>query len=299
MKRRREALRQMVERRLADFFPGQDLAQAMRYSLLSGGKRLRPILTLSFCQAAGGEAEEALAFACAVEMLHTYSLIHDDLPCMDDDDLRRGRSACHKVYGPCTAILAGDALQAAAFQTALEAPGPWLAAERPAPMEAAALLAQAAGAEGMCLGQYWDTAGTQGRSPSALEAVCEKKTGALIAAACRMGITAAAGRREMDRQRVLEMDAAAGAYGSHLALAFQIRDDMLDVTGREETLGKPIGSDAALGKDTYVTAVGLEACHRLAQRHTQEALEALQAVSWPGGSAPLQDLAQSLLRREC
>ena len=141
--------KEMVEKRLAEFFPGEGLQEAMRYSLLAGGKRIRPILAMKFCEAAGGSMEEALNFGCGVEMLHTYSLIHDDLPCMDNDDLRRGKPTNHKVYGECMATLAGDALQAAAFQTVLSASGPWRRNGQYAPAVAAGLLAEAAGEGGM------------------------------------------------------------------------------------------------------------------------------------------------------
>ena len=143
-----ETARQMVETRLAEFFTGRGLEEAMRYSLLAGGKRIRPILTMKFCEAAGGTPEEALDFGCGVEMLHTYSLIHDDLPCMDNDDLRRGKPTCHKVYGECVATLAGDALQAAAFQTVLSAKGPWRGEGKVAPALAANFLSVAAGERG-------------------------------------------------------------------------------------------------------------------------------------------------------
>ena len=149
-----ETARRMVEARLARFFPGDGLAEAMRYSLMAGGKRIRPILAMKFCEAAGGTPEEALDFGCGVEMLHTYSLIHDDLPCMDDDDLRRGRPTNHKVYGECVATLAGDALQAAAFETVLSAGGEWRHGGGAAKAMAARILAEAAGERGMCGGQY-------------------------------------------------------------------------------------------------------------------------------------------------
>ena len=151
--------RAMVEARLAEYFTDSGLEEAMRYSLMAGGKRIRPILTMKFCEAAGGTMEEALDFGCGVEMLHTYSLIHDDLPCMDNDDLRRGRPTCHKVYGECIATLAGDALQAAAFSAVLSAKGNWSAGEGAARAYATQILAEAAGERGMCLGQYLDTIG--------------------------------------------------------------------------------------------------------------------------------------------
>ena len=156
--RQMEQDRLMVEERLERCFTGEGLEEAMRYSLLAGGKRIRPILSMEFCRAAGGSVEEGLEFGCGLEMLHTYSLVHDDMPCMDNDDLRRGKPTCHKKFGECIATLAGDALQSAAFRTILSAPGPW--EEDPTvPGQAGRLLAEAAGELGMCAGQYWDTIG--------------------------------------------------------------------------------------------------------------------------------------------
>ena len=291
-----EAARRMAEARLAEFFTGGGLEEAMRYSLLAGGKRIRPILTMKFCEAAGGTMEEALDFGCGVEMLHTYSLIHDDLPCMDDDDLRRGRPTCHKVYGECVATLAGDALQAAAFQTVLFAKGPWRGEGKSAPHLAAGILAAAAGEQGMCGGQYWDTIG-DGKTVHTAEELTEindKKTGALLRAACMMGVAASLGRRDVDDSC---MDAAR-EYATNLGLAFQIRDDMLDVTGDEAVFGKPIGSDASNEKSTYVTLLGLEECGRRVLDYTAKAKAALEQGRWRGDTAFLAALADSLAVRD-
>ncbi len=193
------------------------LAEAMRYSLLAGGKRIRPLLVLEFCRIAGGDVEKALPVACAIEMLHTYSLIHDDLPCMDNDELRRGKPTNHMVYGECTATLAGDALQAEAFGTILRCDLP------PAvKTNCAEILAGAVGLDGMCGGQFLDMS-WEGRAltEQELSEINIRKTGALLVAACQMGV-AAAGGSEL-------MLAAAGHYGSAIGMAFQIRDDMLDV----------------------------------------------------------------------
>ena len=284
----------IVETRLVQFFTGKGLEEVMRYSLLAGGKRIRPVLVLAFCEAAGGDPALALDFACAVEMLHTYSLIHDDLPCMDNDDLRRGKPTCHKVYGETAAVLAGDALQAAAFHTALMAPGPWVRSDAPA--QAARILAEAAGERGMCLGQYWDTLGKEGHDDiEKLVQIDDKKTGDLLRAACLMGVIAATGQRETDSRCV---DAAMG-YAASLGLAFQIQDDLLDVTSTPETLGKPIGSDADNGKTTYVTLAGEEKCRQAVERYTQQAKAALTQARWPGGGEQfLRDLADELGRRE-
>ena len=289
---RYEGYKALAEERLAGFFPGGGLYEVMRYSLLAGGKRIRPVLALAFCEAAGAPAERALDFACAVEMLHTYSLIHDDLPCMDDDDLRRGKPTCHKVYGETAAVLAGDALQAAAFTTILRSGG---FPDGEAPRQAALALAEAAGERGMCLGQYWDTLGTD--APDSLEAldrVHDRKTGDLLRAACAMGVIAATGGGADADPACL---AAARDYAGHLGLAFQIRDDVLDVTSTPETLGKPIGSDAQQGKVTYVTLAGVEESERAVARHTRLAQEALDRAAWRGDPAFLCWLADRLARR--
>ena len=291
---RMETDRLLVEARLAQCFPGDGLAEAMRYSLLAGGKRIRPLLAMEFCAAAGGKPEDALDFGCGVEMLHTYSLIHDDLPCMDDDDLRRGKPTNHKVFGECMATLAGDALQAAAFQTVLSAPGPDTAAWRSARAAAGLLLAESAGLPGMCGGQYLDTVGDgQPHTAEELTAINDKKTGALLRAACGMGVLAAAGLGEVDG-RCLD---AAKAYATNLGLAFQIRDDMLDVMGDQAEFGKPIGSDASHEKTTYVTLLGLAACEDLVLDYTKKAQAALDGAPWPGGADFLRQLAGALAQR--
>ncbi len=293
--RQLEEARELTEARRRTFFSGGGLEEAMRYSLLAGGKRIRPILTMKFCEAAGGTLEEALDFGCGVEMLHTYSLIHDDLPCMDNDDLRRGMPTNHKKFGECVAILAGDALQAAAFQTVLSAKGKWRHGGKAAVVMAAKILAEAAGETGMCGGQYWDTAGDgQPRTAEDLTDINNKKTGALLRAACMMGICASMGRREVDESC---MDAA-WHYATNLGLAFQIRDDVLDAISTAEELGKPVGSDAANQKTTYVNLLGVEACEALVLDYTVRAKEALDAGRWLGDTAFLRELADSLAVRK-
>ncbi|WP_300754082.1 polyprenyl synthetase family protein [uncultured Oscillibacter sp.] len=293
--RQLEVARELTEARLRTFFSGGGLEEAMRYSLLAGGKRIRPILTMKFCEAAGGTLEEALDFGCGVEMLHTYSLIHDDLPCMDNDDLRRGMPTNHKKFGECVAILAGDALQAAAFQTVLSVKGKWRHGGKAAVVMAAKILAEAAGETGMCGGQYWDTAGDgQPRTAEDLTDINNKKTGALLRAACMMGICASMGRREVDESC---MDAA-WHYATNLGLAFQIRDDVLDAVSTAEELGKPVGSDAANQKATYVNLLGVEACEALVLDYTVRAKEALDAGRWLGDTAFLRELADSLAVRK-
>ncbi len=244
--------------------PQAGLAEAMNYSLLAGGKRIRPMLALEFCRISGGDVAAALPVACAIEMLHTYSLIHDDLPCMDNDDMRRGRPTNHVVYGECAAVLAGDALQAEAFGAILRSKLP---AERR--VECAAALADAVGIDGMCGGQYLDML-WEGRplGEKELAEIDSRKTGALLTAACKMGVAAAGGGGA-------RMDSAA-RYGAALGMAFQIRDDMLDVLGTDEELGKPVGSDAQAGKNTYMAAFGREKCEQMVEGLTSAAKEALR-----------------------
>ena len=254
MSARYEEYRAMAEAALEGCFPeGSDLPQhrlikAMRYSLLAGGKRIRPVLVLAFCEAAGGETKEALPIACAVEMLHTYSLIHDDLPCMDNDDLRRGKPTNHVAFGEFTAILAGDALQAEAFGTILRS-------DLPARVRAgcAEALANAAGIDGICGGQQLDMEGNgKALDEKQLIELQSRKTGSLLAAACLMGAIAGGATAEQRE--------AALIYGSALGAAFQIRDDMLDELSTAEELGKPIGSDRREEKATFMSLYGREEC---------------------------------------
>ena len=244
------------------------LKDAMSYSLLSGGKRIRPVLTLAVCRLFGGRTGDALPFACGLEMLHTYSLIHDDLPCMDDDDVRRGKPTNHKVFGEANAVLAGDGLLTAAFSTLA---GSALPAERV--QKAIAVLAQAAGPAGMVGGQVLDLEG-EGRSLNAEEiTIIESlKTGCMIEAAARLGAIAAGASQAQEE--------AAAAYARKLGLAFQVRDDVLDVLGDEAEFGKPIGSDQANQKSTFVACKGLEACQKWIEELTTEAIDSL--ASYPG-----------------
>ena len=268
-----------------DDVPYRTLLQAMSYSLNAGGKRLRPALVLEFCRLCGGDEERALPAALSVELLHTYSLIHDDLPCMDNDDLRRGKPTNHKVFGECTATLAGDALQALAFQMVLDPPLP-----EGRTLRCARLLARAAGPEGICGGQQMDLE-WEGRALSEEELlqIHLHKTAALIRAACLMGVAAAGGTPEQEE--------AAAAFADQLGLAFQIRDDILDVTSTEEELGKPIGSDAANEKTTYVTLYGPDRCEELVLEHTRAARQALEQTEWPGDPGFLLWLAEELACR--
>lgn len=264
--------------------PRADLYDAMSYSLLAGGKRIRPILTLETCRMCGGSVEEALPFACAVEMIHTYSLIHDDLPCMDNDDLRRGRLTNHKIYGEATAMLAGDGLLTGAFEVMSSSKGN-IPAERV--VEAISSLASAAGGYGMVGGQALDLAG-EGHYLSEIDLmeIHNLKTGELICAAADLGcIVAGAGEAERSAIR---------SYASKLGLAFQIRDDMLDVEGNANEFGKSVGSDKANGKNTFVTLKGLEVCRQMVYELTEQAVASLKQFS---ESTFLKELAYWLEHR--
>lgn len=241
--------------------PQQTLFSAMRYSLLAGGKRLRPIFVFDFCKMCGGDWKKAVPFAAAVEMIHTYSLIHDDLPCMDNDDFRRGKLTNHKVYGEAVAVLAGDALLTAAFSFLAKSD---FSAETC--IRAVSVLAECAGELGMVGGQVLDMQSEQ-RQCTAREVIDiqTRKTGALIQAACMLGVLAGGG----SEQQI----SAASEFASHLGLAFQIRDDMLDVIGDASELGKAVGVDT--NKNTFVSLYGLETCNQMVIDHTQKAVQAL------------------------
>jgi len=268
-----------------DFLRGQftykphwaDLYESMRYSLLAGGKRIRPVLTLEFARIAGGDWHEALPAACAVEMVHTYSLIHDDLPCMDDDDLRRGKPTNHKVFGETMAVLAGDALQPAAYELILESGGCLSQSER---LECALLLAEASGPHGMVAGQVLDTLHAP-KTREELTEVHRLKTGCMIHAACAMGCAAGGAAQELRE--------AAGIYAENLGLAFQIRDDMLDVIGDAGEFGKPIGSDREEGKVTFVDLLGLNGCEHAVLDCTEKAKAAVSAFDTDGFLSVLAD----------
>ena len=263
----------LVERELEGCFQGdgtyRELLDAMRYSLLAGGKRVRPVLALKFCEALCGEMEPALDYACGIEMLHTYSLIHDDLPCMDDDALRRGKPTCHVKYSEWLALLAGDALQAAAFERLA-------LSSRTTPQanaKACEVLAVAAGRHNMCAGQYLDIV-EEGNALDVdrLTQIHLRKTSALLGAACLLGLTASP-VEPTEKQWAAALD-----YAKELGLAFQIRDDMLDVESTAEELGKPIGSDADNGKTTFASLYGLEKCAELVSEHTRRAQESIAGV---------------------
>ena len=260
--------------------PQKTLFEAMRYSLLAGGKRIRPIFVLDFCRMCCGNWEKALPFAAAIEMIHTYSLIHDDLPCMDNDDYRRGRLTNHKVYGEAVAVLAGDALLTTAFSQLAAAN---LSAE--ARIRAVSILAECAGELGMVGGQILDMQSeTRQCTKQEVIDIQSRKTGALIKAACLLGVLAGQGSDEQFH--------AAGTFADHLGLAFQIRDDMLDVIGDAKELGKAVGVDGV--KNTFVQLYGLSKCDELVKQHTELALEALNAFS---DHAAAKELALELTTR--
>ena len=243
--------------------PQKVLFEAMRYSLLAGGKRLRPVFVFDFCRMCGGDWHQAAPFAAAVEMVHTYSLIHDVLPCMDNDDFRRGRLTNHKVYGEANAVLAGDALLTAAFSYLAKAP---FSAE--VRIRAVEVLTACAGELGMVGGQVLDMMSEQRRcTEQEVIDIQSRKTGALIKAACQLGVLAGQGSEEQLK--------AAADFAEHLGLAFQIRDDMLDVIGNAEELGKAVGVDAV--KNTFVQLYGLDKCDALVHEHTTIANGALSA----------------------
>ena len=279
--------RQYIEEYLRKFYaqlhdlPQYKLFEAMEYSLLAGGKRLRPLLAMEFCRISGGDPKTAAPFAGAVEMIHTYSLIHDDLPSMDNDDFRRGRPTNHKVYGEAMAILAGDALLTDAFMMASTAQ----LADPKDMAFAIGMLAECAGSMGMVGGQVLDI-NSEERELNEQEVIDiqTRKTGALINAACVLGAVAGGATEE-------QIDAAA-KFAAGLGMAFQIRDDMLDMIGTQEEMGKGVGTDAT--KNTFVRLYGLEKCEELVQTYTQYAIDALSVFN---DTEYLVALAKSLTDR--
>ena len=261
------------------------LDEAMRYSLLAGGKRIRPVLCLATAKAIGRDPEEFLVAAGALEMVHTYSLVHDDLPAMDDDAMRRGRPSCHAKFGEATAILVGDALQARAFELIADAPN----LSEKQKIRIIKVLAEAAGARGMVGGQFIDiTATGTDLSLDQLQAMHTLKTGALIRAALIIGGVAASATEEQL--------SALDRYGCHIGLAFQVVDDILDVEGDTQTLGKTRGKDGEASKPTYVKLMGLDGAKAEARRLLAAALQALDGF---GDSAnPLRDLACFIVERD-
>lgn len=282
----------LCEQSLFTFLPDskcreKKLIESMKYSLEAGGKRVRPSLVFEFNALCSGRLECAVPFACAVEMIHTYSLIHDDLPCMDDDDLRRGKPSNHKVFGEDIALLAGDALLTLAFETitcknSVEICG----AE--ACCKAASVLAGYAGASGMVGGQVIDLMSENTNAPiEVLQEMDYKKTACLIKSACELGCISAGA----DDAKVR----AASEYGECIGIAFQIQDDILDVTSSDEELGKPVGSDKENSKSTYVSLLGIDECKKLVTKLTDKAVSALSAFDTD--TASLKEFAFKLANR--
>ncbi len=281
----------MTEERLYRIFPDEtkpqgEVIKAAKYSLSAGGKRIRPVLTLAFCEMCGGEAVKALDAACAIEYMHTYSLIHDDLPCMDNDDLRRGKPSCHKAFGETTALLAGDMLAILPFEA--------ISGSADIPPSAAVkcihALSSLCGADGMIGGQQIDTANDGAELPKdVLVDMYSMKTSALLKAACLCGVYCA---ESEDETFCAEK---ASEYAGNLGLAFQIVDDILDVTSTPEVLGKQTGSDANNNKHTYVYTYGIEKAKEAAGHYTEKAIEALEAFR---DNEFLKRLTLSLLGRK-
>ena len=288
-----EERRALVEAALDRALPAEGewpatLHRAVRYSLFAGGKRLRPQLVLAASDAVGGEADAALPFACAVEMVHTYSLVHDDLPCMDDDDLRRGLPTSHRVFGEAIAVLAGDALLTRAFHLLADVPDDAPAQLARRRLRVAAILGEACGTRGLVGGQVVDLE-SEGRDLAAadLERLHRAKTGALLGASVRGGaVLGGADERQIS---------ALAAYASALGLAFQVVDDVLDATATREDLGKTPGKDAKAGKATYVRVFGLEGARRRSRELLAEARAALEPLG--ARAEGLADLAGMVVER--
>lgn len=282
-----------IEKELLSYLPGKDelignLISSMEYSLTAGGKRVRPMLVMEFAKLCGGSEEAAMPFACAIEMIHTYSLIHDDLPCMDNDDLRRGKPTNHKVYGEACALLAGSGLLTLAFETVSSEKAVRLNGVEKC-LSAVKVLSEAAGAVGMLGGQIIDLE-SEGKKVDIdhLKIMDAKKTGALIIASAKLGcISAGATKTQTD---------AAIAYAENIGLAFQIVDDMLDITSSTEELGKPVGSDSENDKSTYAALLGLDECRRISEELTENAVKSLEVFE--NDTETLKNFAYYLLRRE-
>ena len=282
----------MINDFILNILPSSDYGEtvvcdAMKYSVENGGKRIRPVLALEFCRLCGGDVELCLPLACAVEMIHTYSLIHDDLPCMDDDDMRRGKPSCHIKYGENYALLAGDGLLTYAFSaisnSVIAESDPYIA------LKAVKILSDLSGVNGMIGGQVIDLK-SEGKSVGieVLSKMDELKTGALIKAACLIGVITGGGDEEKYK--------CAEIFSDKIGQAFQIVDDILDVTADEKELGKPVGSDKESNKSTYVSLLGVEKSQKLADELTAEAIRSLDVFE--GDTAFLKELAVKLASRK-
>ncbi len=260
-----------------------EVLHACRYAVLNGGKRIRPILLLEFYKLCGGEDDCAYNFACALEMIHSYSLVHDDLPCMDNDDMRRGKPSCHKAFGESTALLCGDALLTEAFSVAAKTLG--VPTERI--VKAISHLSVCAGVNGMIGGQVIDMADNTNADDDVLYEMYRLKTGALLKTACAVGCILAGADDDLVK--------IAANFGEKIGIAFQIIDDILDSVGDTKTLGKPVGSDEKNNKDTIVVRLGVEYCREFAKKYTDEAYECLE--HFEGDATNLKGLAAYLLER--
>ncbi len=280
----------LINENLSSYVPeslnNQDvISEAMLYSLNIGGKRIRPVLTLEFCNLVCGDYKKALPFACAIEMIHTYSLIHDDLPCMDNDDMRRGQPSNHKKFGEANALLAGDALLTHAFSAVSSAND----VSPQSIIKAVSILSECSGVNGMIGGQVLDLK-NEGKTVSSDELLTTHtlKTGALIKAACVLGCLAG----EADKRQI----ESAGLYALNLGMAFQVVDDILDVTGDEKTLGKPIGSDSENEKTTFISLYGIDKSYKIAKEYTLRAVDSLSVFD--NDITFLKDLAFQLIERK-
>jgi len=288
IKQKNQIIDAALERMLQDSHSSKTLVKAMKYSLMAGGKQIRPVLCLAACEAVGGMPEDALTAACALEMIHTYSLIHDDLPAMDDDELRRGKATCHIAFNEATAILAGDALLTLAFEVLSSVQFNdgnqafrWLKVIR--------LISEAAGYQGMIQGQMLDIASEGIRlSADELETMHRLKTGALIETSLACGaLLGGADRRQTD----LLSD-----YGRKIGLAFQVADDILNVEGNPELMGKAVGTDRQRDKSTYPSVLGIQAAREFSKKLVQEALQALE--TFDKQADPLRGIARYIIKRK-
>ncbi|MDV6315671.1 farnesyl diphosphate synthase [Idiomarina sp. HP20-50] len=284
----REQVDRFLEQKLGTLTLNERLNQAMQHGVLLGGKRIRPYLVMTVADICGADKQDALRASAAIELIHAYSLIHDDLPAMDNDDLRRGQPTCHIAYDEATAILAGDALQTLAFEILTEQAMHQLPAIRQ--LQLVHVLAKASGAEGMCAGQAIDLQATaKTLTESALEQMHVSKTGALIAAAASMGVLCGSSEAQ---QWLPQFE----KFARYLGLAFQVQDDILDVTGNTEALGKPQGSDTASEKSTYVRLLGIEGAKERLQNLHNKALQSLDDI--PYNTDKLEQFSDLLLKRD-
>ncbi|MRJ44905.1 polyprenyl synthetase family protein [Idiomarina loihiensis] len=284
----REQVDSFLKQALAQLTLNPRLNQAMQHGVLMGGKRIRPYLLMTVADICGANKNDALQAAAAVELIHAYSLIHDDLPAMDDDDLRRGQPTCHIAYDEATAILAGDALQTLAFEVLTENRMEQLPSERQ--LQLVQVLAKASGARGMCAGQAIDLQATAKIvTEDALEQMHLSKTGALITAAATMGVLCGNDNAQQWREKFAQ-------FAHYLGLAFQVQDDILDVTGNTEALGKPQGSDTASEKSTYVRLLGIEGAQQRLQNLHHKALQSLSDI--PYNTDRLEQFSDLLLKRD-